>query len=369
MNALQKRAYASESEENFRWISFLLATKSHQILTSAHVADDALHAYISDIGEYAEVAHGSISPSFVFKNLDTLSQPGFPLEGYHGLKRDGPRLVTQFTGSVSGVQGYAAFRPHANQLVVAFSGTSSPAQTLKDIQAWRTRYPLDPKHSTVHSGFWSMYQGVRRPAYEALHTGIREHEGAIQEVVLTGHSMGSTMCYLLALDLMAVEDVGIPRGLTLTITTFGSPRLGNESFARYWRSSIDKYRSCFGHDSFREYSVKGYNDGAHTLPPCSLGFRHLTSSPLYFHLGRLYHVPPSEGEHGSFIVADQETQLHDVVWPKGGHNYYFRDMEKLQRRMRWLEINVDGEANCQNYLAKLSRWEDKWGSEKADVVS
>jgi Lipase (class 3) len=270
MNASQKRAYASESEENFRWISFLLATKSNQILTSAHVADDATHAYISDIGEYAEIAHGSISPSFVFKNLDALSQPGFPLEGYHGLKRDDPRLVAQFTGSVSKVQGYAAFRPHAHQLVVAFSGTSSPAQTIRDIQAWRTRYPLDPKHSTVHSGFWTMYQGVRQCAFEALHTGFREHGSAIQEVVLTGHSMGSIMCYLLALDLMAGEDkdVGIPRGFTLTTTTFGSPRLGDQGFATYWRSSISKYRSCFGDDSFREYSVKGYNDGVHNSPLC-----------------------------------------------------------------------------------------------------
>jgi hypothetical protein len=58
-----------------------------------------------------------------------------------------------------------------------------------------------------------------------------------------------------------------------------------------------------------------------------------------------------------------------MAWPKGGHNYYFRDMEKLQRRMRWLEINVHGEANWQNYCAQLSAWEDKWGSEKADVVS
>lgn len=57
-----------------------------------------------------------------------------------------------------------------------------------------------------------------------------------------------------------------------------------------------------------------------------------------------------------------ESQLTAVVWPKGGHNYYFRDMEKAQREMRWLELDTHGEANWQErYMAKLKAWEDKWG--------
>ncbi|KAF8587685.1 alpha/beta-hydrolase [Ramaria rubella] len=395
LNAMQELAYASETEENFRWLSSLLATKSKYVLTSVDLVDTMTYTHISEIGQYAEIAHGSVSPSFIFQNLDELCQPGYPLSSYDALKNDGACLVDQFIGTVAGVQGYVAFRPNTRQLVVAFSGTSSLAQTLKDIQTWKTAYPLDEKNSTVHAGFWQMYQGVRDYAIEALRMGFQRHEGSVDNVVLTGHSMGCTMCYLLALNIMveAVDGVDsfLPRGSKVNITVFGSPRLGNEGLARYWRRSVDTYRSLFGNASFWEYSVKGYNDGAHTLPPYNLGFHHLTLSPLYLYSGRLYHIPSSECEHGAFVVddlasVDARSQTADIAsmspgagsalkaldisWPKGGHNYYIRDMEKLQRQMRWLGLNLHGETGWQErYKAKAKAWEIKWGKESDNPLS
>lgn len=56
-----------------------------------------------------------------------------------------------------------------------------------------------------------------------------------------------------------------------------------------------------------------------------------------------------------------EGPLNAIAWPKGGHNYYFRDMEKLLRRIQWLEINRCGELKWQErYMVKLKAWEDKW---------
>ena len=261
LSAIQKRAYDSEAEDNFRWLSSLLATKPKDyVLTDSDVVDGQHHSQISSIGQYAEMAHGSISPSFVFQHLHELCQPGYPLEEYNSLKHDNARLIKQFHGSVANVQGYAAFRPDTRQLVVAFSGTSSPAQSLKDMQTWRTAYPRDGRRSTVHAGFWRMYQGVRHHAFDALRMGFQEHE--VEEVVLTGHSMGCVLCYLLALDLMAEFGRVIPAGVAINLTVFGSPRFGNDSLAKYWRSCLARHRSRFGGASFREYSVKGYNDGA-----------------------------------------------------------------------------------------------------------
>jgi len=134
--------------------------------------------------------------------------------------------------------------------------------------------------------------------------------------------------------------------------------------------------------------------GVHTLPPYSLGFRHLTDSPLYFYHGRLYRIPPSEQEHGAFTVesdsphdrkaepADSSPRLtgaspspgkhldHSIAWPRGGHNYYNdRDMENIQRRMRWLDLTLHGEAGWQErYLKKLNEWEKKWGRDADDPV-
>lgn len=124
--------------------------------------------------------------------------------------------------------------------------------------------------------------------------------------------------------------------------------------------------------------------GVHVLPLFHLGFRHLTDRPLYLYHGYLYHIPPSECEYGAFTVADfvsegrsadedrvtdavsraptvSEQGLHHAVWPRGGHNYYFRDTEDLRRRMRWLELKIQGETGWrERYNAKLIAWEKKW---------
>jgi len=56
------------------------------------------------------------------------------------------------------------------------------------------------------------------------------------------------------------------------------------------------------------------------------------------------------------------TDHYHAVWPRGGHNYYFRDMEDLQRRMRWLELKMHGETGWkERYMLKLEAWEKKWG--------
>lgn len=119
-------------------------------------------------------------------------------------------------------------------------------------------------------------------------------------------------------------------------------------------------------------------EGVHTLPPCALGFRHLTESPLYFYHGRLYRIRPSECEYGAFTMNIQDfskgeaspepslgKRLEHVAWPRGGHNYYNdRDMEKVLRRMGWLDLTLHGEAGWKDrYMAKLKAWEKKWGGD------
>jgi len=270
LTSLQNRAYASETEENFRWISSLLATRSKHVLSADDlVTDEEICRFVSDVGQYAELAHGSISPDFVFRNTLQLCQPGYPLEGYHALRQDEPQFVQSFRGNVADLQGYSAFRSRTRQLVIAFSGTSTPSQTYRDLQAWMTTYPRDPRRSSTHFGFWKLYQGVRQAAFDSILIGFERHGGEVQEIVLTGHSMGCAMAFFLALDLITGhrEDSPIPNGIPISLVAFGSPRLANEGLVKYWRQSLNSYREKFGPTAFQEYSLKGYNDGAH--PPIS----------------------------------------------------------------------------------------------------
>ena len=108
--------------------------------------------------------------------------------------------------------------------------------------------------------------------------------------------------------------------------------------------------------------------GVPSLPPASFGYRHFTARPVYFYHGRLFHVPPSENEHGTFDVeedASWKTQLPEH--PLGGHNYYSgRDLETMSRRMMWIEEMMAGDSNWESeYLSRVAKEERKWRKAKA----
>lgn len=95
------------------------------------------------------------------------------------------------------------------------------------------------------------------------------------------------------------------------------------------------------------------------------GYRHFTTNPVYFCHGRLFHIPPSESEHGVFDVEE------DASWgdqppphPRGGHNYYNgRDLEAMSRRMQWIEEMMGGDTEKEwesKYMARIAKDENKW---------
>jgi hypothetical protein len=119
----------------------------------------------------------------------------------------------------------------------------------------------------VHAGFWSLYQGIKASTLDAIQRGLREYD--VSELVITGHSMGGSISYLLMLDLLIDGDMLLP-GLSLMIAVFGVPRSGNSELVALWRQLVDAYQKKNGTASIREYSVKAYNDGdshlvVHTL--------------------------------------------------------------------------------------------------------
>jgi hypothetical protein len=96
----------------------------------------------------------------------------------------------------------------------------------------------------------------------------------------------------------------------------------------------------------------------------SLGFRHFCDRPYYLFSGNLFEIPPSEKEHSCFNVAlsNPDQQPGNVPhYPRGGHNYYGRDFEKLGRSMQWIDAASRGEENWElRYIKKRDKWEKKW---------
>ena len=171
-------------------------------------------------------------------------------------------------GEVAGLQGLVAALPTSKKLVLAFSGTASGEQAMQDMKFWQMLYPFQHNTSSktpayVHSGFWRMYVGVRSHAMQKLRLALEQHE--VEEIIFTGHSMGSIMVYYLLLELLdpdpEADVVRIPVGIRLKLAVFGSPRGGNIGLLECWEERLKLWRSNQGDASLVEYSVKGYNDG------------------------------------------------------------------------------------------------------------
>lgn len=117
----------------------------------------------------------------------------------------------------------------------------------------------------VHTGFFTLYRDVKESLEEAIRKGIKGYTP--EELVLTGHSMGGSIAYLLCMDLLSSPDenpkdatfIELPKKLCLT--TFGAPRTGNAALVRHFQKLVTDWKKNEG-GVVREYSVKAFNDGS-----------------------------------------------------------------------------------------------------------
>lgn len=250
----QKHMYASEKLVNFRAISRLCATRSSYTLTAKDLAPADLYSLLTDLGEYALVAHNMPEARILFDNLEMFLQPGYPYEGFQALRH--AILVSSFRGAVAAVPGVVVYRPRTKQLVVSFAGTTTIWQTLHDLYSIKRRHPLGDGY--VHSGFYAMYDGCKSEVIDCVRKGLAEHD--VQEVAIAGHSMGGALSYLLAIDFLGGQ-CPLPPGTTVTVATFGCPRLGDAALSEFWQKLVAQYQAVNGEASVKDYSVKGLNDG------------------------------------------------------------------------------------------------------------
>jgi predicted lipase len=83
------------------------------------------------------------------------------------------------------------------------------------------------------------------------------------DIILTGHSLGAAVATLSAVDL-------IKNGTSVSLYTFGSPRVGNKEFADYVRSLYSKLP-----DKFNSYRFTHYRDVIVHVPYASMGYEHV----------------------------------------------------------------------------------------------
>ncbi|KAH8103960.1 Alpha/Beta hydrolase protein [Cristinia sonorae] len=321
-----KKMYALEKEVNFRWASKVFGTYGKRELTHHdYVPLEASHK-IDETGQFAELIYSSIPLSLLAEHFNELERSSDQLARYSALRH--AEIVATYRGTVASLPAAIFFRRDTKHLVVAISGTSSALQAAHDARILKVSMP-SPGRGSVHAGFWALYRGLKDMLLQGIREGIERYQPS--EVVVTGHSMGGSVAYLLCLDLLLAENASMfSNNVALSVVVFGAPRTGNAKLVEYFHSLVKSFRE---EHTFTEYSIKGYNDGVPTFPPVALGYRHFCKEPFYTAYGKLYRIPPEESECSLFHVPpDSPDEV--TIFPRGGHNYYnSRDLEGLKREL------------------------------------
>lgn len=207
------------------------------------------------------------------------------------------RLVTTWNTGVMMRDscGYIAIDDSAREIIVAFRGTYSIANTVADLSTIPQKYvPYEPgegedddadiagrtkcTNCTVHMGFLASWQSTRNLVLpivaEARNQSMNSSSvspAASYRVHLVGHSLGGAVAALAALEMKAVlgwEDI--------QVTTFGEPRVGNSGFATFLEGVFDLRSNTSTTtpvlaDTYRRVTHK--NDPVPLLPLSDWGYR------------------------------------------------------------------------------------------------
>lgn len=117
---------------------------------------------------------------------------------------------------------------------LVFRGTQSVSDWIHDIEARQTSYDFVSGYGKVHNGFFEIYKSLRDDCLKAF----GEVGGAIKNLHVTGHSLGS------GLSTLAVPDVITQQSFeSVCHYNFASPRVGDPEFtARYNENGVLTFR-------------------------------------------------------------------------------------------------------------------------------
>lgn len=121
-----------------------------------------------------------------------------------------------------------------NTMIISFAGSKNLEDWVMDLQ-YSTRKPsfTDDESIKAHSGFLTMYEGIR----EKIRLVIDDTCDENTVIVVTGHSLGAALATICFYDITE-NNIGANR----LLYTFASPRIGNPEFAAKINATNSAYR-------------------------------------------------------------------------------------------------------------------------------
>jgi triacylglycerol lipase len=156
-------------------------------------------------------------------------------------------------------------RRQAGYTFVVFPGTASFRDGLTDIKFRKVAWPV----GKVHRGF--------RAAFESIRGELGRQIGAVNRIILCGHSLGGALATLAAHSWETLYP-----GVIQAVYTFGSPRVGNGAFAR-------SYNAALHDETFR---VVNQDDPVVRVPWLLGTYRHVGTRVFLDDAGHLEVNPP-----------------------------------------------------------------------------
>jgi len=152
------------------------------------------------------------------------------LQDSYGLKMKGCSMISYEWLS----SGFIAQNPKTDDIYIAFAGTHDWPTTFIDARSvWKEKvaYPEGTKNYAAQ-GFVGAYGTEKQPALNnMIHSRLDSiflNKTKKPNIFITGHSLGAALSIICAIDLKNRYDIDP------IVYTFGSPRIGNCSFSKYF---------------------------------------------------------------------------------------------------------------------------------------
>ncbi|KAI8342284.1 lipase [Chlamydoabsidia padenii] len=167
-------------------------------------------------------------------------------------------LELTFTTLLDDTNGYIITSKSQKTIFLVFRGTNSIRSAIVDLQFIKSRYP-PVNGAEVHTGFYNSYLSVQDKVVTTMNKLFIQYPD--YKIDVSGHSLGAAQAVIACMDLFQRNTHVTPSNTA--IYTYGEPRVGNQNFAAYVKSTgIPKIRTVHAADIVPH------------LPPMASGFLH-----------------------------------------------------------------------------------------------
>lgn len=131
-------------------------------------------------------------------------------------------------------------------LFVAVRGTEKKQDWRNNVKCSLLEYPLYSKRE-IHVGYLLQWLSVQSEVMLKVDNMLEKHKSVVNSVTFCGHSAGS-ITVLAALHFAERGKLDATKRIQSNAVTFGSPRLGNKHFKKYFEENVSCTRIVLDRD-------------------------------------------------------------------------------------------------------------------------